>query len=364
MQRIAASGTADLDELLAPFEDPMAVLRSSYDVELVDDAWFDQADKDVVTKRLTERIIKESTLRKKRAKNEKSGLHDALLFRWVERESTNSGKKSWIVTLDMLLPSFAPTSDRANGSPLAISLTAFLQWISPMALFEESEDDLASIFSEAISYQLLPQDNFFDMRDFLVFASLEWSCKELPAEDVENCIRYIKQNAPGLDMSDPKDREKAASVISKFFADPSRKYKQELQQMERDTLAMAQEHESNEISLRQEVSEANEEIAKLRTELEKVTIAAQADRNNRSMQNSARKRLLWSLLLFFILESAAIYFSLVYGEGGNAFQRLLHSWEILTLAFGISLAAAWFIVGKERLKVLGWPLSRFLKSGE
>ena len=70
---------------------------------------------------------------------------------------------------------------------------------------------------------LLPQNIFFDTRDFLVFGEMEWSTKELPADDVEDCIRSLKSAHPNLDPTDPADREKISREIAKFFADPGKK---------------------------------------------------------------------------------------------------------------------------------------------
>ena len=129
---------------------------------------------------------------------------------------------------------------------------------------DDIEDEVAAIFSDAVKYQLLPQESFFDLRDFLVFAEIASSCKELPAEDVEQCIRYLKTNAPNLDPSVPADREKIAREISKFFADPSRKYKQEIQRLEAELSRVEQEHKRKLEENTQAIKESDEKIENLK----------------------------------------------------------------------------------------------------
>jgi hypothetical protein len=64
-----------------------------------------------------------------------------------------------------------------------------------------------------IKYRLLPQERIFNLEDFLIFHEMHMSCKELPAEDVEECIRYIKVNAP---MLAPQTRLIGKSSLTKY----------------------------------------------------------------------------------------------------------------------------------------------------
>ncbi len=329
----SSTGTVDLDEVFSSFENPAKVLAESYEVELVDDVWFIEAESQPETETLAERISNEYWDKRSHVKGRRRALHDALLLRWIELERERTDKNVWLATQDTTLPNFLPRAKGASNRPLAITLDALLQWISPVAMHDDIEDEVAAIFSEAVKYMLLPQESFFDIRDFLVFAELEWSCKELPAEDVEECIRYLKRNAPDLDPSNPADREKLSNEIAKFFADPSRKYKQELQ------------------SLEAAIRERDGRIAQLEKE----------QRQN-ALRRSAVTRLLLVALLFLGLEAAACYVAWKYGEGANFWQKLGDSYYLPTAGFVTAIISSWFILGKERLRDLGWAVGKLLKS--
>ena len=102
--------------------------------------------------------------------------------------------------------------------------------------------------------------------------------------------------APMLDPTDPADREKLVGEIRVFFADPSRKYKRELER--RDS-----------------------EIQKLSTEIAKL----QKD----SFKRSANFRLGITIIIFLALEGVVAFLANSYGEGPNLFQRLINSWPFL-----------------------------------
>jgi len=181
----------------------------------------------------------------------------------------------------------------------------------------------------------LPKESFFDLRDFLVFSELEMSCKELPADDVEECIRYLKLNAPNLDPTKAEDREKISHEVSKFFADPSRKYKKEL------------------LRLKSEIEKRDEKIMKLE------------DEQKRHVKISEKKktslRTLPACIVFLIIESIMIYISNKYGEGSNILQRVNDFWFLPSIGFGLSLFLSRFIIGKKYINKLWWPFKKILK---
>jgi hypothetical protein len=116
--------------------------------------------------------------------------------------------KTWVVTTDGLLPGATPQC--SDATTLAIGLEALLQWFSPLLLPETTNGEFPAAFAEMIRRRLLPQERFFEPEDFLIFHVLNMACKDLPADDVEQCVRYIKTNAAHLDPSVPADREKLA----------------------------------------------------------------------------------------------------------------------------------------------------------
>lgn len=358
-------------------------LARNHAVELVDDGWFDEQKNQAATKKLVKVVQKKSEKRRSgEPKREKAALHDALMLRWIEREREEEDTPVWFLTIDSTLRTFTPRESN-DRRPLTMTLDALLQWISPVAASEDLEEDLHDIFSQALKYQLLPHDTFLDLKDFLVFANMEWSCKELPAEDVEGCVQYIKTEASHLDPSKPGDREKISRELARYFVDPARKYKDEVARLVEDLKT-----KDAELTKIKETSEA--EIERLHVEnreaLERAMkgaaadlAAGEADRRadvaekdrrigaleqrvtehdrkeaQQSLRTSARWRLLFVLLLFLALEVGAIWLGLDHGRGRNALQRIGSLAYLLGIPVPLTLAAGWFFIGKERLLALGW----------
>lgn len=347
-EQLASTGTVDFNELFRSFVNPMPVLAQSYEVELIDDAWFAEAESQRETENLVQAIKREYEAKRRRPKKTRPALHDALLLRWIQSEREQGARNTWLVTLDTSLPGFPPQTGAVPVRSLAITLDALLQWISPIAI-QDDADEVAAIFSEAVRYQLLPQESFFDLRDFLVFAEMEWSCRELPAEDVEACIRYLKTNAPNLDPSDPVDREKLARAISKVFADPSRKYKQEVRRLETEI-------ERKDAEYKRRLEEREERIQKLERER-----GEQEEKNRKeALKKSAHMRVTIVALLLLAYELVVVYLAQQYGEGTNLFQKVINSWQFLSLGVAFSALLSWFILGKERIRTLEWPFTKLL----
>jgi len=305
----ASRGAADLDQLFAAFARPGERLRASYGVEVVDDPWFAQGEDEPETSELLAQVREERHARKQRAKGARSGLHDALLLRWVQLERERSPRGTWLLTLDTSLPGLPSPHQGARPRPLAITLDVLLQWIAAIAPADDGQAELAAVFSEAVKYRLLPQESFFELRDFLVFAEMELSCKELPAQDVEECIRYLKQVAPTLDPSLPADREKMAHEVSRFFADPGRKYKREVQRLE--------------------------------AQLEDL----QAQRAREAARTSVRRRLACVLGVFVLVEAAAVWVAWRFAEGNNLLQKVVNFWDLVLAAVAVAGLLFHFLLG-------------------
>jgi hypothetical protein len=348
-----ASTSSDFDDAFSNFFSPMKTLVEDYQAELVDDVWFEKSAEEKATQVLANKLRQVTESRRGWPKATWPAQHDALLLRWIDLERKKDSKDIWFVTLDNSLPGVVVEE---GGQPIAITLDALLQWISPVAFPDDSENGVAAAFSEAVKYQLLPQETFFGLQDFLVFAEMEWSCKELPAEDVEACIRYVKLKAPELDPATPTDREKIAHEISKFFADPGRKYKQELERLEAEKQSLAESYTS-------QLGRAEGIIQQQRAELDiikKEQARKEQEQEERQILRSARVRALSVVLLWLIAEAGIVYLALLYSEGDNAFQQVVNFWPFLALVFTLfTVIFVWFL-GKERLRLLGEPVSHFL----
>ncbi len=326
----------DINSIFENFLKPIKDLTEFYAVELVDESWFEIAKNDAATNALISKLQNSYKKIRGREKSFQSSMHDALLLRWIEKERRETDRNVLLVTLDTSLPSLSIEEDSINRG-IAITLDALLQWISPIAM--RDSDEAAAIFSEIVKYQLLPRAERFSMRDFLIFAEMEWACKELPAKDVEDCIRYLKANLSNLDPSKAEDREKMALEISKFFADPGRKFKHEIQKLEE--------------KIREKEKEIKEREKRVK-ELEKQKIES-------DLKRSAQIRFITSLLITLFLTSLAIAIAALFGRGTNFFQKLADLWILPTVAFAFSIFLSRLIIGKEKLKYLEWPLSKLFK---
>lgn len=341
-----ADKKVDFDSLFASFDEPMNKLKESFGVELVDDKWFIDAEKDRPTLDLANILGKRYIRMRLRRKNKSAAIHDALLLLWLKKQRNEAGANTWLITLDTTLPGALAQMEGGNDKPYAITLDALLQWISPIAVTYETEADFATVFSEAVKYHLLPRDRFFDLSDFLVFHELQIETKELPSEDVEKAIKYLKTNAPKLNPTIPSDREKLAREMAKYFADPGRKYKQELISLQSTVTALSEN-----------LQQRNAEIEELKESIQKITKATEQE----SLKRSANTRLAITVIVFLAIESLIIFLANKYGQGENLFQKAGNAWPFLALGATISILIGWLLIGKERLKLLGWAVTKIFK---
>ena len=363
-----AGEAISVGEFFTSFDSPMDRLKGLFEVELEDDIWFDEAKSKPETIKYAETLRSKYYAMRRRPKKPGAALRDALSLLWLQRLREESGGNIWLITTDTSLPACPPPN--ASSGSLAITLDATLQWISTIVVREDAIADFPAMFAEMLKFRLLPQDRIFDLEDFLIFHEMHMSCKELPAEDVENCIRYIKVNAPMLDPSDPADREKLAYEVSKFFADPGRKYKQEIAKLEAEKEEVKQEYEKRlgEASQRIEgltlqYKEALQKRDKRIEEIERKFSEYQERTQEESLRTSAHLRVGITAMVFLVLEGLAVLLANQYGEGANPFQKVSNSWHFLVGGFVITIALGWFILGKKRLEVLGWPFTKIFRSG-
>jgi hypothetical protein len=365
------SADLSLDAFIERFQAPLETLHESFGLVEEDDRWFDAAPEDQDTKRLAVDIAKKYESMRGRRKSEKAAIHDAVLLRWVMREDSQN-RKSWIVTLDLTLTDWS-TGQKIDGVRV-LTLDALLQWITPALSGSADEDRLAEIFSEAIRFQLLPRDTFFQLRDFQVFAEMGIETKQLPVEDVEACIREIKKAGPHLDPSEAKDREKMGQIIQRYFADPGTKYQRTIHELqlhteklvgdlkeegrlrseaERQLRRLDEESQQRDSRLAEEARariNAEERLAQLERKL------GDQERNARQKEliRSAVLRSILVLLGFLVIEGGVILLVWQYGSGDNLFQKITAAWPWLTVGVAVPGAAYPLIMGRKRMRLLKW----------
>ncbi len=364
--------TTPLDELFAHFTDATRVLKAKYDVDLVDDIWFTSAEADEATLKFAEEIRDAYSLRGKK-KSKAGSLHDATILRWLSKERETNARQ-WIITLDQRLPSLT-----IGTTNLALTLDAILQWVTPI-IDVDHEEHLAQLFAEAVQYRILPPENFFDLKDFLVFAQLECECKELPAEDVEECIRHVKRYASNLDPTNPTDREVIAREISRHFAGPGLQYKSELERLRTDNTQIA-ETATLEIGVRddrialletsvhqlradfdRELLRLNEQHRAAATAFEGEKKALVSEHEAKLLHASAVTRRNVGIIITGGLVLAGIVLGAIYGSGANVLQRIANLWLLPTTCLGVGALTMYLLLGRERLATLDPHWKRLLKA--
>lgn len=327
VERKKSDQMVDLDTAFESFEDPEEKLKGSYNVKIEDDSWFDQVEYDHRTDEFAGIVRDRYIKMRNRKKSEPVAKHDAMSLLWVEKRRQEGNNNIWFVTRDYTLPGCVP---RESGSKsLAVTVDALIQWLSPMVVGVLDEEDIALAYSEIISSRILPQERIFDLDDFVIFHELEMACKALPPEDVEGCIRHIKQNMPLLNPGNATDREKLARSIAIYLADPSRKYKENVERYE-------------------------SELSTLRAEIERQTEV--------SAKKDAWLRVSHVAIVFVILEAVVLTLAGTFGSGENNFQRIVNSWPFIVVPLAICVVIGRFHIGKHRIKVLGWPMSKLFKN--
>lgn len=360
-----------LDSFIERFQTPLQTLRESFGVDEEDDSWFNRITEDPTTKRLATELSTQYERMRSRRKAEKAATHDAVLLLWVRRQNEHN-RDSCVVTLDATLAEWN-TGRKSDGFKV-ITLDALLQWMTPVTSGSVDEEKLAEIFSKALRYQLLPRETFFQLSDFQVFAEMNIETKQLPADDVEACIREIRQAGPNLDPSKAEDREKISRAIQRYFADPGTKYRRNIEELQtksddlstklNEETRLRNEAEARIARLEKEVRERDTKLshevetsdaAEMRiTGLEQKLNEQEKKEGHRRLVNSFLLRNLLGLFLLLVVEAFVTYLVSLYGEGPNLFQKLTKNWHWLALGFAALALAYPVLMGRERMRLLKW----------
>ena len=400
----------DVAVLFANFFDARKILQDEYDIEIEDESVEVEEKREHRLELDLEKIIELYGRRRRlRKKRRRSALHDAAIVEKAALQA-KTGRRCLVVTLDLVLSDVRLRGQEDRS--VAIGLDAFLQWISPFAGSGQVGHDFAEIFSGALASHLFPDDTFFDINDFLIFAEIDWDTRQLPAEDVENCVLHLKNVAHQLDPSKPADRERLHGEIARFFADPGRKFLERMQEMQKSVKETRTDAGVRERSLRDELDERSQrvkeledrlkqesddrsEVGKRLEELEGIVgeigakakeqenthreeilalgrsrdsleAALEEEKRKRStevLKRSTRVRGVWLLLVWMASVGLVGVGAVSWGFGDNLYQRVLHSWPFFLLTAAIPGVLARPILGKARISTLGSALRRFLRIG-
>lgn len=333
----------DVDSFAREYKAKVEAQLDRYPVSLEDDKWFVSAEGETLTSQISTDLSRLSRERRGRPKHPLAAKHDALLLRWIEKRNT-AGDKSWLLTLDSIVVGW--TSPLRNANHRTTTLDALLQWTTPAMADENRATKLAEIFSHALRYQLLPRETFFTLADFQVFADMGIQTRQLPAEDVEACLKELQKAAVGLDPTKAEDREKLQVIAQRFFVDPGTRINRTLQDKGARIIELERLLESEMTSRRQaeessSALSAKHELQRAMISEQQTTISQNTDRivvleralRDIGARDEARidRKIFWvrttacGLALvasWAVLALIAVFF----GDGVNWFQRLTASW--------------------------------------
>jgi len=145
-----------------------------------------------------------------------------------------------LVTLDTSLPNCS--IDKNETKPLAINLDALLQWVFPIAFSSDTYDDVARTYSQILKFELLPKKQIIDAADFAIFNEFDIDCRELPAQDIKDCITRIK--SMNLNPNEPSDREIMQREIRHFLIAREKKQNPEIERLENQIKKLKDEMEA------------------------------------------------------------------------------------------------------------------------
>jgi hypothetical protein len=321
-ENVTGDRQSDLDRAFGHFRQARQALANRFGVE-VDETSLAELEGTTRTATFAQAIADRYRKLRIRSKKHQAAVHDALCLQRVEECRTSHSSNIWFVTRDYTLPGCTPP--QCSWRSLAMTLDALLQWLSPIYLDQKDEGDVALAFSHIVGLRVLPQERVFNLRDFQLFHELDMQCKSLPSEDVEGCIRRIKTEAPFLDPTAPEHREQLANIVGTYFADPSRRYKQNLARYE-------------------------SQVSDLQTKLREVTTTVEA--------KDARLKASLVLVALIVCVVLAVALVLAFSPGENDVQVLAKSWPLLSGVASVVILSGAFWLGKRRIVALGWPFTR------
>lgn len=308
-----------------------------------DSDWYTEQRGTETTGKLTQQILNHSS------KNPRQAEHDALLLRRISAAREHGNADTWLLTLDTTLPHF--TREGAD-QPLAINLDAFLQWLG--TAHAADEDEMQRLFSSELRQLLSPAGRFFQLRDFRLFAEMGMECREMPAEDVEECVEMIRSFARHHDLSDPGNREELMGKIARFFTSPDREYKQEVERLE----ARVEEKDERIEKLQAEHEKKLNGLTGRLDKMEDRITSLDEEREEADLRAEAHQRLLISSLLLFIV--GILLWNLVVSQAGgsNLLQRVENSLAVLGTTFLVWATGTALWLGEKRMKTLGRPWNK------
>lgn len=234
---------------------------------------------------------------KKTAKRDKQAEFDAKLLCAIH-SLKKENPKTWILTADTTLPTVIVEQGQ---KPFVITIDALLQWMSIGT--PKNSTEFADTFSKLLQERLLPRERFFSISDFKIFSELEKNVSQLPKEDVINCLKHIRENVSGYDLSKAEDREKMHYEVDKYLKSGELNYDRELAKTED---LYKNEKKRRKVAEKKE-SEAIEKVDRLSHKVQEME-------KDRSAIKGAFKLFFISILIFILLNILFFLALFILGE--------------------------------------------------
>ena len=315
-------------------------------------------------------------------KSEDAILHDGYHHLLVKQDR-KYGKQVWFLTLDTSLPAIGGSSKEQNLIPTSMTLDSFLQGITPF-IDNSKEMDFASTFSSMVASQILPQNEIFDVSDFLIFSEVGISSKELSVEEIDECLHRVKKEIlNGLNPYNINERKKQELEywFKRFFSEHSLKKDGIIDLKEREienlNSQLSKEHEQREkenSEAKKQITGLNENITRLSGEIDKINNDITQKEKERTEQEQAkeiekkrirtrRKNLAVGAIILIIFQLIAFYGAKYSIENWNGYIFYVKDGTpyLYLTCFVIALGIIFLLLGKQAFRDIKELLNEFIR---
>ena len=328
-------------DVLGDLEDAKDFIKNRLQAAVVEDKWFEEERDSEEIAALAEGLRQhyDQTNPWWRNKTPNAAKHDALALQFVSKRQSE-GKNCMFVTLDVSLPTFrnSITARSVRQFNNVVNVDALLPWLG---MVSQNDDDVSRAYSSLLSSQITMQQTL-SINEFRMLAEIGMDCGNMPAEDVERCVLYLRAEARGSDIRKAEDREKLNHKVKAFFSSPDRRYLSEISE------------------LQQKLYEQDRALTQVREEREKEAagfLNKSHDYEDRIRIARAKDRL-WVVFSIFVTSViGCLWLSSSFGAGDNMIQKIGSAWWLFGLLVPINF-------GLTRLLCAGelWPEAKRILS--
>jgi len=320
-------------EFFKPLKNFSYELLDKYNIEIVDNPLFKKFRKSQEYERVIDILRKHHPRKLENALN-----HDAINYLWLKHIRQVENKRCWLLTQDMSLPSVAAELRTESKSYYCFTLDGFLQILSPFAEMGASPSSFEDMFTKIIGNQILPQEYLFDIRDFQVFQDLEIEIEELPKEDIEEALLFVKNKILNGGIYTGNNLREIAYELKKFFKDPIRRYHQILEEQRAEIENLKERSSDQEEKHRKEIRLLENQVTKFQ---------------NKKIKRGLLSKIISSVALYFLLNIFLTFFIVnKFADGDNLLAKIKDFWTYYALLFPLLLFSIRLILNKNEWGLL------------